>query len=61
MMYKTPEVIKCNMAGSECTSLSGAHIEDVKTRVKEEDADMKEELLIIQEGGNYLVATGQRN
>ena len=62
MVRRTPDVLKCNMPGSGCTSLSGAHIKDVKDRVVEEAASMeKESLLIIQGGGNNLLQTGCEN
>ncbi|XP_050707839.1 uncharacterized protein LOC126993057 [Eriocheir sinensis] len=53
--------VKCKLEGSGITSMSGAQIPNIRKKVQEEAAGMKDGLLIIQGGGNGLQYVGQED
>ena len=59
MVKNTNHHVKCRMEGSGCTSMSGAQIGNIRKKVEEEAAGLKDGLLIIQGGGNGLQYVGQ--
>ncbi|XP_050692800.1 uncharacterized protein LOC126983763 [Eriocheir sinensis] len=53
--------VKCKLEGSGITSMSGAQITNIRKKVQEEAAGMKDGLLILQGGGNGLQYVGQED